>query len=58
MVWKLLTGRKLYVHVDSSNSNYSKIETEVTQGSVLGQLLFLSYINAIANNIVNVKDCI
>ena len=50
-----LTERKQYVQIDSSYSECRKRETGVPQGSVLEPLLFLLYINDIANNIVNGK---
>ena len=40
-----LTKRKQYVIIGNQVSNLNEISTGVPQGSVLGLLLFLSYIN-------------
>ena len=42
-----LENRKQYVQIEESSSNYKTITTGVPQGSVLGPLLFLIYMNDI-----------
>ena len=46
-----LSNRKQYVVLNGSISEYSGIESGVLQGSVLGPLLFLIYINELERNI-------
>ena len=45
-----LTERKQFVNVNSENSNIQLVERGVPQGSILGQQLFLVYINDIGSN--------
>ena len=44
-----LTGRQWYVELDGISSSFSQLSTGVPQGSILGPLLFLIYMNDIPN---------
>ena len=49
-VWGHLENRTQYVNFDNVNSDHQKISTGVPQGSILGPLLFLIYVNDLHNS--------
>ena len=49
-----LSNRKQFTQIQNINSNLHELTTGVPQGSVLGPLLFLIYVNDIANAVKNI----
>ncbi len=47
-LWKYLSKREQYVEINKTKSDCLTLLTGVPQGSILGPLLFIIYINAIA----------
>ena len=44
-----LCGRQLYVQIDSVHSGYKEVIHGIPQDSILGPILFITYINDICN---------
>ncbi len=49
ILWSYLTSRKQYVDKDDVKSEMLMVTTGVPQGSILSPLLFIIYVNDIAN---------
>ena len=45
VILNYLTNRQQYISLEDKNSNYLDIKTGVSQGSILGSLIFLIYVN-------------
>ena len=44
-----LNGRQQYVQIDNVHSSYEKVVHGIPQGSILGPILFVTYINDMCN---------
>lgn len=65
LVWiqALLTNRKQYVTVNNTSSSFASVSSGIPQGSVIGPLLFLIFINDLPSNLSSrirlfADDCI
>ena len=56
LIWKFVTNRVQFVNLSDVKSEYIPINYGVPEGSILGPLLFLLYINGISNtsSIINI----
>lgn len=50
-----LTGRKQRVVLNGIESEWTDVTSDIPQGSVLGPVLFLLYINDISDTVNNIK---
>ena len=50
LIKKYLENRTQYVNFDNANSDHQTLSTGVSQGSILGSLLFLIYVNDLHNS--------
>ena len=55
LIQSYLTNRKQFVRLSNANSETENIEIGVPQGSVLGPLLFIVYINDLLNSAPNLS---
>ena len=57
-IWDFLSNRRQKVLVDGQSSNKANETSVVPQGSVLGPLLFLAYINELPDSVKNSTTCL